>query len=96
MVTRMGGLRRKSRSKLRKNVRQKGKLSVTKYLQEFDIGDKVYLKAEPSIHKGMYNLRYHGKSATVVAKQGRCYIVQLKDNTKIKNFIVRPVHLKRA
>ena len=96
MVTRMGGLRRKSRSKLRKNIRQKGKLSVTKYLQEFDIGDTVYLKAEPSIHKGMYNLRYHGKSAIVVAKQGRCYIVQLKDHSKIKNFIVRPIHLKKA
>ncbi|MBS3149436.1 50S ribosomal protein L21e [Candidatus Woesearchaeota archaeon] len=96
MVTRMGGLRRKSRSKLRKNIREKGKLSVTKYLQEFNIGDKVYLKAEPSVHKGMYNLRYHGKSAVVIGKQGRCYIVQLKDDSKFKKFIVRPVHLKRS
>ena len=96
MVTRIGGLRRKSRSKLRKNIRQRGKISVTKYLQEFNIGDRVYLKAEPSIHKGMYNLRYHGKAAVVKGKQGKCYIVELKDNTKIKNFIVRAIHLKKA
>ena len=96
MVTRMGGLRRKSRSKLRKNIREKGKLSVTRYLQEFNIGDKVYLKAEPSVHKGMYNLRYHGKAAIVTGKQGRCFIVKLKDNTKFKTFIVRAVHLRKV
>ncbi|MBS3146235.1 50S ribosomal protein L21e [Candidatus Woesearchaeota archaeon] len=96
MVTRIGGLRRKTRSKLRKNVKQKGKLSVTKYLQEFNIGDKVYLKAEPSIHKGMYSLRYHGSSGFIKGKQGKCYIVQLKHDSKIKKFIVNPVHLRKA
>jgi len=96
MVTRMGGLRRKSRSKLRKNIREQGKISVTRYLQEFNIGDKVYLKAEPSVHKGMYNLRYHGRSAVVKGKQGKCFIVELKDDTKIKHFIVRPIHLKKS
>ncbi|MBW3021882.1 hypothetical protein KY328_03110 [Candidatus Woesearchaeota archaeon] len=36
MVKRIGGARRKTRSKMKKPVRRKGKISITKYFQEFN------------------------------------------------------------
>lgn len=95
MVTRIGGFRRKSRSKLRKNIREKGKFSLTKYFQEFKIGDRVVLKANPSIQKGMYYPRFHGRAGIVMGKRGECYEVKIKDINKEKLIIIHPIHLKR-
>ena len=51
MVTRNGGFRRKTRSKLKKHFRDKGKLSIRKFLQTFQAGERAILSAEPSIKK---------------------------------------------
>ncbi len=96
MVKRIGGFRRKTRNKLRKNVRIKGKISLTSYFREFKEGDKVTLKAEPSVQKGMYFPRYHGKYGVVKKKQGSCYYIQIKDGRKSKDVLVHPVHLKKC
>jgi ribosomal protein L21E len=54
MSKKIGSLRRKTRHKLSKTQRTKGKISLTKYFQKFKQGDKVVLKAEPAVQKGMY------------------------------------------
>ena len=95
MSKRVGGFRRKTRHKLAKSLREKGKLSIRKYLQEFKKGDKVLLKAEPSVHKGIYYPRFHGKTGVIKNKKGNCYEVAIKDNKKEKILIVHPVHLRR-
>ena len=95
MVTRIGGARRKSRNKMKKPVRRKGKISITKYFQEFKEGDRVALKAEPAVQKGIYCLRFHGRQGVVKKQVGRCYQVAIKDHDKDKTVIVHPVHLKR-
>lgn len=96
MAKRVGGFRRKTRSKLKKNVRERGKISIRKYFQSFNIGDKVILKAEPAVQKGMYFPRYHAKHGVVKGKAGKCYEVMINDQKKEKTLIVHPVHLKRA
>ena len=94
-MKRIGGFRRKTRSKLRKNIREKGKISLKRYFQIFRIGEKVSLVAEPAIQKAMYYPRFHGIIGTVIAKRGNCYEVSIKDNNKTKTVITHPVHLKR-
>jgi len=94
-MQRTGGFRRKTRHKMSKNIRQKGKLSITKFLSVFNSGDKVCLVAEPAYQRGMYFPRFHGKAGIVVGKKGNCYEIQIKDFTKTKKVIVHPVHLKR-
>lgn len=96
MVQRIGGFRRKTRHKLQKARRQKGKISITKYFQEFSKGDKVLLKAEPSIHTGMYNPKYHSKVGIIKSKKGSCYNISIKDKSKEKIVVVHPVHLKKV
>ena len=95
MTKRIGGFRRKTRHKLQKGIREKGKISIQKYFQEFKEGEKVHLKAEPSVHKGMYFPRFHGKSGIIKGKQGNCYYVEIKDQNKTKRLLIHPIHLKR-
>lgn len=94
MVTRIGGMRRKTRNKLAKHARKKGKISIRQQLQEFSVGDKVLLKAEPAVQQGMYFPRFHGKIGTVTGTQGNCYLVDIYDGNKKKAVVVHPVHLR--
>ncbi len=96
MVKRIGTARRKTRQKLSRSAKDKGRLFITAYMQEFKVGERVVLKADSSHQKGMYFPRYHGKSAIVKAKQGKCYVVVMKDGKKDKDLIVHPVHLKKV
>lgn len=96
MVDRVGGSRRKTRYKLKKNVSEKGKISIRKYMQKFQEGDHVILTAEPAVQGGMYHPRFHGKKGIVFKTTGTCYEVKIKDFTKEKIVVVHPVHLTRS
>ncbi len=94
MVNRIGGDRRKSRYKLQKEARRKGKISVSRFMQSFEAGQKVHLSIEPAIHKGGYHVRFIGKTGVVKGARGRCYEVAISDGGKEKMLIIHPVHLK--
>lgn len=96
MVTRTGGFRRKTRSKLSKRPRQKGKISIRRYLDTFQAGDRVLLAAEPALQGGMYHPRFHGKAGIVQKSQGSCFVVLIRDGNAKKELIVHPAHLRRA
>lgn len=96
MVKRTGSWRRKARTKLFVDRRLKGRIRVHSYIQEFEKGSKVVLKATPQIMKGLYNLRFHGKIGEIKGKRGKCYEVTIRNGGKQKTLIVNPVHLKKA
>jgi len=95
MGRRKGSYRRKTRSLMKKNYRDKGKISISKFFASFTDGETVALKAEPAVQKGIYHLRYHGRTAIVKGKRGNCYELELIDGKKSKTLIVHPVHLTR-
>ncbi len=95
MGKRKGGYRRRTRNMMRKNVRDKGKISLSSYFANYKQGDKVALFAEPAVQNGLYHLRFHGKVGIIKNKQGECYNVAIVDGGKPKTVIVHPVHLKR-
>lgn len=80
---------------MRKNVRERGKLNLTKFFAEYGKGDKVKLMPDPTYHKGLYSLKFHGKNAIVQAQRGDCYEVTIKDGNKIKTLISHPIHLRK-
>ncbi len=96
MVTRKGGIRRKTRYKFRKEKRARGKISLTRYFQTFNSGDKVFLGVEPSVQKGMYHPRFMGRAGIIKGRRGRCYEVVIDDLGKEKTLIVHSVHLKKV
>jgi len=95
MVRRLDGARKRSRHKMKKALRDKGKVGLTRYLKEFKAGDKAVLKAEPSLHTGMYPLKFHGRIVTIGSKTGKCYEVFISDG-KRKVLNVHPVHLRKV
>jgi large subunit ribosomal protein L21e len=95
MATRIGGSRRKTRHIFQNTVREKGKLSIRRFLQSLEIGERVTLKAQPTYQNGLYFRRYHGKNGIVIGKQGDCYKVEIKDFNATKTVIVHPAHIKR-
>ena len=90
------GSRKKTREKFRKHISKRGKISITKVMQEFNPGELVRLVAEPAIQKSMYHPRFHGKSGIIKSKKGRCYEVLIKDSSKTKTILVSPSHLERS
>ncbi|MAF36099.1 50S ribosomal protein L21e [archaeon] len=96
MAQRVGGLRRKTRRKFKKNIRTRGKISMVQYFQTFESGEKVVLKANTAVQKGMYHARFHGEVGTIKQKQGRCFEVVIKDGGMMKKLIIHPIHLQKC
>ncbi len=88
------GYRAKTRSLLRRKPREKGKTGLSKVLYEYTSGEKVVVKIDPSIHKGMPHRRYHGRVGVISKKRGRAYVVNVTQGDATKQIIVRPEHLK--
>ena len=49
-----------------------------------------------SQQKGMPHRRFQGATGTVRAKQGRAFVVDVRDKNMPKTLIVRPEHLRPA
>jgi len=96
MARNIGTFRTKTRYKLQKERRNKGKIRISDYFQVFKIGEKVHLVAEPAVQKGMYFPRFYGKTGEIVGKKRVCYEVKIKDINKEKILIVHPVHLRKV
>ncbi|MBI4983727.1 50S ribosomal protein L21e [Candidatus Woesearchaeota archaeon] len=95
MPQRVGSFLRKTRQKLRLGYKEKGKVSVSRYLQEFKEGDKVGLKIHSCVQFGRFFPRFHGLVGTVIGKKGSCYQVEIRDGGKDKKLFVHPIHLKK-
>ena len=94
MGRRAKGFRHKTRSLLTKKPRERGKIGLTKILHEYVAGEKVVVKVDPSVHKGMPHRRFQGKVGIVVRKKGRSYVVNVAQGEAEKEIIVRPEHLE--
>jgi large subunit ribosomal protein L21e len=88
------GPRKKTRYKLKKDIRKRGILPVTSLIQRFKLGQKVHVVCEPSVQKGMPHRRFHGKTGTVIGQRGRAWLLEVKDGNKGKIVIARSQHLK--
>lgn len=95
MVKRIGTKQRKTRDKFKLHYRERGKISISKYYQEFKDGDKVCLKISSQVQYGRFFPRFHGASGIITGKRGACYCVMIKDGDKLKDFYVHPIHLIR-
>ena len=96
MVKASKGLRRKTRNILGKTPRTKGMSPITHEFRNFEVGEKVNVVIDPAVHHGMPHMRFQGKTGVFSGKQGRAYVVELKDGDKPKTVVTRPEHLKKS
>ncbi len=90
MVKKSRGFRQSTRKKLTQFRRP----AITRFLQEFEKGQKVVITIEPSSHKGMPYPRFKGKIGTVVEIRGNSYVIEIYDGNKLKQVISRPEHIR--
>jgi large subunit ribosomal protein L21e len=82
-----------TRALLKRDPRERGKTTLSKVLQSYSEGDKVVVKIDSSVHKGMPHRRFHGRIGVVRARRGRSYVIYVTQGDATKEIIVRPEHL---
>jgi len=87
------GYRCRTRSLLSKEPRERGKIGLSKLLRDYQPGEKVLVKINSTIHKGMPHRRYHGRVGVVIDRRGRAYTVNVSQGDTTKKIIVRSEHL---
>jgi len=88
------GPRRKSRAVMTKRVRDRGKIPLSRLLTKYNEGDKVIIRIDSGVHKGMPHKRFQGQVGEVVAKRGKAYVLHIKQTTTYKTIIALPEHLR--
>lgn len=89
------GPRQGSRQKLSNAPRERGTSPPQRAVQEFDAGDAVHLKLDPSVADGRFHPRFNGHTGEVIDKQGAAYRIEITDGGKSKTVIAKPAHLRR-
>jgi large subunit ribosomal protein L21e len=77
-----------------KLIREKGKISLTRFFQKFKEGDSVAVARELSTKIG-YSKRIQGRTGKVIGKRGSAYEIEISDLGKPKRYLIKPIHLKR-
>ena len=88
------GYRNRTRHLFKKHTRQKGIRPLDYLLRDFNEGDVVDIIIDPSEHKGMPHRRYHGKTGEITKKQGKAFIVSIKQGRATKQIIANKEHLR--
>lgn len=88
------GYRNRTRSLLKKKPRERGLSPINRILRVYEKGEKVVVKIDPSTLKGMPHRRFHGKTATVIERRGRAYVLNVHMGGFEKVIIARPEHIK--
>jgi large subunit ribosomal protein L21e len=83
-----------TRGKLSNHPRERGTSPPQRAIQQYDVGQKVHLKLDPSVPKGRFHPRFNGHTGTVVGTQGRAFKVEINDGGKDKTLIVTAAHLR--
>ncbi|MDH5807301.1 MAG: 50S ribosomal protein L21e [Candidatus Methanomethylicaceae archaeon] len=86
------GYRNRTRKLLRKRIRERSN-PITRILMDYNIGDRVVIKIDPSFVKGMPHRRFHGKTGIIMGKRGRAYIIKVLMGGFEKTIITRPEHI---
>ena len=83
-----------TRKKLSNKPRERGTSPPQRAIQEYEEGQKVHLKIDPSVQKGRFHPRFNGHTGEVVGKQGAAFKVEINDGGKTKTLITKAAHLR--
>jgi len=84
-----------TRNKLKNEPREGGTSPPQRAVEEYDNGESVHLKIDPSVSDGRFHPRFDGHTGVVAGEQGSAYKVEINDGGKDKTIIVKAAHLTR-
>ena len=88
------GPRHGTRGKLSNDPRERGTSPPQRAVQQYETGQKVHLKLDPSVTDGRFHPRFNGHTGEVIGKQGAAYRIRISDRGKAKTIIAKPAHLR--
>ncbi|WP_222918473.1 50S ribosomal protein L21e [Natrinema sp. SYSU A 869] len=88
------GPRQGTRRKLANDPRDRGTSPPQRAIQEYEEGEKVHLKIDPSIPDGRFHPRFDGRTGEVIGKQGDAFKVEIVDGSKEKTLLVTAAHMR--
>lgn len=77
-----------------KPVRTRGKLQLSKYFQKLEEGDSVAVVREKSLNIN-FPERLQGRTGKIKGRRGKAFVVEIKDISKDKSYLIEPIHLKK-
>jgi len=93
-MKRSKGQRQGTRTILRRGRTEKGRVSIRRIMHEYDEGDRVAIVLDGSQQMGMPHRRFQGRTGFVQRRQGKAWVVAVKDGHMQKTVVARPEHLR--
>ena len=63
-------------------------------MHDYSEGDSVAIVLDGGQQMGMPHRRFNGKTGVITGKQGRAWVIEVKDGNKQKTVVSRPEHLR--
>ncbi len=93
-MKRSKGQRQGTRQILSRSKSERGRLNIARVMHEYEVGDRVAVVLDGGQQKGMPHRRFNGRSGRISGKQGRAWVVEVKDGNMKKTVVARPEHLR--
>ena len=93
-MQRSKGQRQGTRRILRKGRHQRGRISIARIMHEYAEGDRVAIILDGGQQMGMPHRRFQGRTVFIQGRQGKAWVVAVKDGNMQKTVVARPEHLK--
>ncbi|MDP3742463.1 MAG: hypothetical protein Q8R15_04055 [Candidatus Micrarchaeota archaeon] len=82
-------------SKHSRKLKAEKRSGLTKKLIVFPVGSTVWIKANPR-EKGGIPLRFNGRTAKIIARQGKGYVIEFGDLNATKRLTLAAGHLRET
>jgi len=78
----------------KKPIRTRGKISLSRYFQKFENGERVAVIREKAIQSSFPKV-LQGRTGIIEEKRGKAYLVKIKDKNQEKKYLIEAIHLKK-
>ena len=73
---------------------QRGRISIRRAMHAYEPGIRVAIVLDGSTQGGMPHRRFQGRTGHIEGRQGRAWVVKVKDGNMMKTVVARPEHLR--
>ena len=93
-MKRSKGLRVRTRSILRRRKSERSRINISRVMHDYQEGDRVAIVLAGGQQMGMPHRRFNGRTGFINKRQGKAWVVAVKDGNMQKTVIARPEHLR--
>ena len=93
-MKRSKGQRQGTRTILRRGRHQRGRVNISRIMHDYSEGDRVAIVLGGGQQMGMPHRRFQGRTGFIQGRQGKAWVVAVKDGNMQKTVVARPEHLR--